>query len=101
MELYAKGVGQGNLFGFIEAEDLVFGEKSAVLIDPSEEGLRQEFENTKRIYIPLHSVLRIEEIDVKKAQPRAKLLPMPSADGSKKGAEDKVTPFYLPPDPFK
>ena len=43
VELYARQVGQGNLFGFIEVEDLVFGSRSEVVLDPNEESLRNEF----------------------------------------------------------
>ena len=43
-EVYARRVTQGNLFGFVEIEQLVFGEKSSVLVDPSEEKLKSEFD---------------------------------------------------------
>lgn len=61
-EVYARQVSQGGLFGFIEIEDLVFGERSKLLIDSSEERLKNEFEGVRRFYVPLHSVLRIDEV---------------------------------------
>lgn len=61
-EIYAKNVSHGSLFGFIEVEELVFGERSAVVVDPSEEKVKAEFEGVKRTYLPLHSVLRIDEV---------------------------------------
>lgn len=61
-EIYARNVSHGNLFGFIEVEELVFGERSAVVVDPSEERIKAEFEGVKRTYLPLHSVLRIDEV---------------------------------------
>jgi hypothetical protein len=61
-EIYARKVSHGNLFGFIEVEELVFGERSAVVVDPSEERIKAEFEGVKRTYLPLHSVLRIDEV---------------------------------------
>jgi hypothetical protein len=61
-ELYARKVGHGSLFGFVEVEDLVFGERSAVVVDPSEEKIKAEFEGVKRTYLPLHSVIRIDEV---------------------------------------
>src|SRR6187200_292396 len=61
-EVYARKVGHGNMFGFIEVEDLVFGERSTVVLDPSEERIKAEFEGVKRTYLPLHSVLRIDEV---------------------------------------
>ena len=36
-EIYARSVGHGALFGFVEVEELVFGERSSVVVDPSEE----------------------------------------------------------------
>ena len=62
-EIYAKSVSNSNLLGFIEIESLVFGEKSSLVIDPSEEKIKTEFEGVKRTYIPMHSVLRIDEVD--------------------------------------
>ena len=62
-ELYATGVSQGGLFGFIEVEEILFGEKSAVLVDPTEEALKHEFDGVRRTYIPVHSVLRIDEVE--------------------------------------
>jgi len=61
-EIYARHVSQGNLFGFIEVEELVFGERSKLLIDSSEEALKSEFDGVERTYIPLHAVLRIDEV---------------------------------------
>ena len=61
-EIYARKVGHGHMFGFIEVEELLFGEKSSVLIDPSEEKIQAEFAGVKRTYLPLHSVIRIDEV---------------------------------------
>jgi len=62
-EVYARNVSQGGLFGFIEIEGLVFGERSKLLIDSSEERLKTEFEGVHRTYVPLHSVLRVDEVE--------------------------------------
>ena len=61
-EVYARKVNHGELFGFIEVEDLVFGERSSVVLDPSEERIKGEFSGVKRTFLPLHSVLRIDEV---------------------------------------
>jgi hypothetical protein len=82
-EMYARHVGQGNLFGFIEVEEIVFGEKSAVVIDPTEERLRGEFDGVKVSYIPLHAVIRIDEVE---RQGSAKIVPLP-------GKSEDVVPF--------
>jgi hypothetical protein len=61
-EVYARKVGQGRLFGFIEVEDLTFGERSKVLLDPAEERIKAEFEGVKCTMLPMHSILRIDEV---------------------------------------
>lgn len=62
-EVYARSVGHGELFGFIEIEELVFGERASVVVDPSEERIKNEFEGVKRTYIPMHAVIRIDEVE--------------------------------------
>lgn len=61
-EIYARKVSHGALFGFVEVEELVFGERSTVLVDAAEEKVKAEFEGVKRTYLPMHSVLRIDEV---------------------------------------
>lgn len=61
-EVYARKVSHGTLFGFIEVEELIFGERSSVVVDPAEERIKSDFEGVKRTYLPLHSVLRIDEV---------------------------------------
>ena len=62
-ELYAKKVAQGGLLGFVEVEGVVFGQKTTLVVDPGEERLKLEFEGVRRFYVPIHSVLRIDEVD--------------------------------------
>jgi hypothetical protein len=78
-EIYARHVGQGNLFGFVEVEEILFGEKTQVVIDPSEERLKSEFEGVRRTYLPMHCVLRIDEVE---KQGTAKITPAPKGAGS-------------------
>ena len=61
-EIYARKVSHGSLFGFVEVEELVFGERSSVVVDPGEERIQSEFAGVKRSYLPLHSVIRIDEV---------------------------------------
>ena len=61
-EIYARQIYQSDLYGFIEIEELVFGERSGVLVDPGEEKLKAEFEGVKRSYLPMHSIVRIDEL---------------------------------------
>ena len=88
-ELYARKITQGNLFAFVEVEDILFGERSNVLVDPSEERLKTEFAGVKRTYIPLQAVVRIDEVEKEGA---SKIV---GIDGDK----GNVTPFPLPVPP--
>lgn len=82
-EIYARNVSHGGLLGFVEVEQLVFGEKSSVVLDPGEEKLKTEFANVARSYIPVHAVIRIDEVSKPGV---AKVSPLP--EGS-----SKVMPF--------
>ena len=62
-EIYARSVGHGELLGFVEVEELVFGERSSVVVDPSEEKIKSEFKNVRRTYLPMHAIIRIDEVD--------------------------------------
>jgi hypothetical protein len=62
-EIYARHIVHGDLFGFIEVEKLVFGERTSVVVDPSEEKIKSEFEGVKRTFIPMHAVIRIDEVE--------------------------------------
>ncbi len=62
-ELYAREIHQGNMYAFLEIEGIIFGERSAIVVDPSEEKLKTEFDGVSRTYIPLQAVIRIDEVD--------------------------------------
>lgn len=72
-EIYARSISHGDLFGFIEVEKLVFGERSSVVVDPAEEKIKTEFENVRRTYLPMHSIIRIDEVDKQGASKISKL----------------------------
>jgi hypothetical protein len=82
-EIYARNVSHGALLGFVEVEQLVFGEKSSVVVDPGEEKLKTEFANVVRSYIPVHTVIRIDEVSKPGA---AKISPLPEGSA-------RVLPF--------
>ncbi|WP_455380267.1 DUF1820 family protein [Acidihalobacter prosperus] len=62
-ELYARKVVQSSMYAFLEVEDIVFGERSAVLVDPVDERLKEEFSGVRRTYIPLQAIVRIDEVE--------------------------------------
>jgi hypothetical protein len=87
-EIYARKVSHGNLFGFIEVEELVFGERSTVVVDPTEERIKAEFNDVKRTYLPMHSVIRIDEV---KKQGQAKIVALEGSNVSQ-----FPVPLYTP-----
>jgi hypothetical protein len=62
-EVYASAVSQGGLLGFVEVDQLLFGERSQVVVDPSEETIKNEFKGVKRTYIPVHAIIRIDQVE--------------------------------------
>ncbi|MBL4610995.1 DUF1820 family protein [Halopseudomonas sp.] len=62
-ELYARNIFQSDLWGFLEIEELLFGERSQLLVDPAEEKLKTQFEGVERSFIPLQSIVRIDEVE--------------------------------------
>ena len=62
-EIYARSVSHAELPGFVEIEKIVFGERSSILVDPGEEKLKAEFAHVVRTYVPVHAVVRIDQVD--------------------------------------
>ncbi len=62
-EIYAKHVYQSDMWGFLEVEEFVFGNRSELVIDPGEEKLKNQFAGVKRSYIPSHAIIRIDEVE--------------------------------------
>jgi hypothetical protein len=62
-EVFVRQVYQSDLYGFIEIEEFVFDERSQLVVDPSEEKLKNEFAGVRRSYIPMQAIIRIDEVD--------------------------------------
>ena len=88
-ELYAQRVSSGSLWGFTEVADLVFDVHDGLVVDPTEERLREEFAGTRVLHLPMQSIVRIEEVE-KKGQ---------SAIRDAATGEKVVTPFPMPAKP--
>ena len=87
-QLHAQQVVQGELYGFIEIHELLFDEHTLVVIDPAEERLKDEFSGVQRLILPMHAVIRIEEVE-KRGQ--NKILDLD-------GPISNITPFPPPSD---
>ena len=84
-EIYARAIYQSEMYGFIEVEELIFGDKGKLVVDPGEEKLKTEFSGVKRSYIPMHAVIRIDEVE---KEGLGKVTDIKSGD--------KVAPFPIP-----
>lgn len=87
-EVFARQIYQSDMWGFVEVEELVFGERSQILVDPGEEKLKNEFSGVKRSYIPLQSIVRIDEVDKE------------GAARISEGGTAKISPFPVSPQPL-
>ena len=88
-ELYARQVVASGLWGFTEVSELVFDLHDGLVVDPTEERLRDEFGSTKVLHLPMQSIIRIEEVERK-----GQSVIRDAATGEK-----VVTPFPLPAKP--
>ena len=61
-DVYVKHVGRAEMFGFLELQDFQFSKPTSMVIDPTEDKLRNEFESVERVFIPIGSVERIDEV---------------------------------------
>ncbi|MFT5083418.1 MAG: hypothetical protein ACI9Y1_001461 [Lentisphaeria bacterium] len=62
-EIFVRAIYQSEMYGFVEVEEFVFGERNQLVVDPGEEKLKNEFASVKRSYIPMHSIVRIDEVE--------------------------------------
>ena len=85
-ELFCTGVCTSNLLGFVEASGLEFGEKDSLVVDPTEEKMRDEFDGVEVLHLPMHSILRVEQVRKKG----------PAVIRDRESGE-KVTPFPVHP----
>ncbi|MDR3387425.1 MAG: DUF1820 family protein [Rudaea sp.] len=86
LELYARHIASSALWGFTEVGELVFEQGAGMVVDPTEERLRDEFGNTRVLHLPMQCIVRIEEVD--------KRGPLVIRDAS---SGDKIMPFPLAP----
>ena len=62
-EIFSEGVASSGLWGFVEVSGLVFETGEGLVVDPTEEKMRQEFEHAKVLHLPIQSVIRVEEVE--------------------------------------
>ena len=85
-ELFCSGVCTSGLLGFIEVSGLEFDDQDSLVVDPTEEKMRDEFDGVEILHLPMHSVLRVEQVRKKG----------PAIIRDRESGE-KVTPFPIQP----
>ena len=85
-ELFCTGVCTSDLLGFVEVSGLMLEGKDSLVVDPTEEKMRDEFDGVEVLHLPMHSVLRVEQVK-KKGQ----------AVIRDRESGEKVTPFPVQP----
>jgi hypothetical protein len=85
-EVYARHVASSGLWGFTEVGELVFeAPGEGMVVDPTEERLREEFKDTTILHLPMQSIVRIEEVvkrgalAIRDAESGDKIMPFPMA----------------------
>jgi hypothetical protein len=61
-QLHAGKVSQGDMYAFVEIEDILFDQQTELVVDPSEEKLKDEFAGVNKTFIPMHSIIRIDQV---------------------------------------
>ena len=62
-EVFAKQIYQSDMYGFIEVEEYIFNKDKQLVVDPSSEKLKNEFNKVERSYIPVNAIVRIDEVN--------------------------------------
>lgn len=70
VEVIVKRVVSSEFLGLIMLEDFIFSDAKQHVVLPSEDKVRRQYTDTKRLHVPYHNILSIEEfipnkVDVK------------------------------------
>jgi hypothetical protein len=70
VEVIVKRVVSSEFLGLIMLEDFIFSDSKQHVVLPSEDKIRRQYTDTKRLHVPYHNILSIEEfvpnkVDVK------------------------------------
>lgn len=83
-EIYCQQVaGCEFSYGFVEFSDFVFESARELVVDPTEERLREEFKDVESLNVPMHAVIRVEKVKkrgacvIREGQSGEKVTPLP------------------------
>jgi len=71
--LHASILNPSSFLGLVEISDIVFIDESELIISPDDGKLKSKFKNVERSFIPLNSIVRIDEIMLEKETPVIRL----------------------------
>jgi hypothetical protein len=71
--IHASKLNPSSFLGLVEISDIVFIDRSEIIISPDDGNLRTRFKNVERSYIPLNSIIRIDEVVIEKETPVIRL----------------------------
>jgi len=63
IEVFVNHVYQSDIWGFIQLEGFIFGQRSELLVDPGEEKVKALFSEVKSSFIPTQAIIRIDEVE--------------------------------------
>ncbi|MCD8569002.1 MAG: DUF1820 family protein [Geovibrio sp.] len=62
-----------SFLGLIEVTDIVFMDSSDIILNPQDDKIKKEFKNVERTFLPLNSIIRIDEVILEKETPVIRL----------------------------
>jgi hypothetical protein len=71
--IYAHKVNPSSFLGLIEISGIAFLGTSDILINPDDEKIRKEFKDVERTFLPINTIIRIDEVILENETPVIKL----------------------------
>ena len=66
LQIYAGSVQMSDIFGLVEASDIVFIDSSELIINPEDDKIKKLFQNVETTMIPINSLIRIDKVLLQK-----------------------------------
>lgn len=73
LTIHASKVNPSSFLGLIEVTDIVFMDSSDIILNPQDDKIKKEFKNVERTFLPLNSIIRIDEVILEKETPVIRL----------------------------
>ena len=73
LQIYAGSVRMCDILGLMEASDILFIDSSDIIINPEDDKIKKLFHDVAATMIPINSLIRIDEVALKKNTPVIRL----------------------------